>query len=150
MSVLIRAAEEGDLSLLATLERRLFPHDPWGEGALQGQIRAGHTLSLLLQSDGAPAGYLLAGFSPPEGELYRIGVLPEYRRKGYGRRLLSALFDEAEKRSVGTLFLEVRESNEAARALYAAGGFHEYSRRENYYRDPCEAACLLRADCRKG
>ena len=150
MTVELRAATARDLPVLSEMETRLFPHGPWSEGALSGHLAAGHTLSLLLFCDGVPAGYLLAGFSPPEGELYRIGVLPAYRRNGYGRRLLSAFFEEADRRGADTLYLEVRESNTAARALYGATGFVGYCRRDNYYRDPCEAALLLRADRRKG
>ena len=74
MTTDLRAATSSDLPVLCDLEARLFPRDPWSERALSGHLAAGHTLSLLLLFDGAPAGYLLAGFSPPEGELYRIGA----------------------------------------------------------------------------
>ena len=142
MTVLIRPATEGDLASLALLETRVFPV-PWSEAALASHLGAGHALTLLLLEDGNPVGYLLAGFSPPEGELYRIAVLPDRRRRGYGRRLLDALFRAAEEREVYTLYLEVRESNAAAIALYRSAGFREIFLRENYYRDPREAALVM-------
>ena len=142
MNVLIRPASDGDLAALATLEAASFSV-PWNEAALAGHLRASYTLSLLLLEEDRPVGYLLAGFSPPEGELYRVAVLPEARRRGYGRRLLEAFFREAEKRDVYSLFLEVRESNEAAIALYRSVGFREIFLRENYYRDPTEAALVM-------
>lgn len=142
MNVLIRPAVDGDLAALATLETASFSV-PWNEAALAGHLRASYTLSLLLLEEDRPVGYLLAGFSPPEGELYRVAVLPEARRRGYGRRLLEAFFREAEKRDVYSLFLEVRESNEAAIALYRSVGFREIFLRENYYRDPTEAALVM-------
>ena len=96
-----------------------------------------------------PAGYLFAGFCPPEGELYRIAVLPAYRRRGYGRALLDELFRYAAERSVGSFWLEVRESNTAAIKLYRSVGFSVSSRREKYYRDPFEAALVLTAELPK-
>ena len=145
MNAEIRRATEGDLPLLLSAEARLFPADPWGGSALAGHLAAPHTLSLLLFSDGVFAGYLFAGFSPPEGELYRIAVLPEYRRRGFGRLLLDELFRAADEREADSIWLEVRESNVAARSLYAAAGFDLVSRRENYYRDPREAALVMTA-----
>lgn len=142
MNVLIRPASDGDLAALATLEAASFSV-PWNEAALAGHLRASYTLSLLLLEEDRPVGYLLAGFSPPEGELYRVAVLPEARRRGYGRRLLEAFFREAEKRDVYTLYLEVRESNEAAIALYRSAGFRPVFLRENYYREPTEAALVM-------
>ena len=149
MNLRIRRANENDLPLLAEMESRLFRDGPWGESALAGQIAAPHTLSLLLLADEIPVGYLLAGFSPPEGELYRVAVLPDMRRTGCGRRLLSELFRIAKERGADALWLEVRESNQAAIALYRAVGFRVVARRENYYRNPCEAALLMTAECPK-
>jgi len=142
MNVLIRPATPDDLPLLASLEARLFAV-PWSETALASHLASPHALSLLLLEDGEPAGYLLAGFSPPEGELYRIAVLQEKRRLGYGRRLLDAFFRAAEERAVYALYLEVRESNAAAIGLYRSVGFREIFLRENYYRNPTEAALVM-------
>lgn len=142
MNVLIRPASDGDLAALATLEAASFSV-PWNEAALAGHLRASYTLSLLLLEEDRPVGYLLAGFSPPEGELYRVAVLPEARRRGYGRLLLEAFFREAEKRDVYSLYLEVRESNDAAIALYRCAGFRPVFLRENYYREPTEAALVM-------
>ena len=142
MNPVVRTATDADLALLVSLEERSFAV-PWREAALRGHLEAPHTLSLLLFDGDAPVGYLLAGFLPPEGELYRVAVLPEARRRGYGRCLLETFFREAEKRDVYSRFLEVRESNEAAIALYRSVGFREIFLRENYYRDPTEAALVM-------
>ena len=142
MNVLIRPATEDDLAALSLLESASFAV-PWNEKALAGHLAAPHTLSLLLFEEGRPVGCLLAGFSPPEGELYRISVLPEARRRGYGRALLEAFYRAAEEREVYALYLEVRESNAAAIALYRSAGFHEIFLRENYYREPTEAALVM-------
>jgi len=58
--------------------------------------------------------------------------------------LIDAAIAEAESRGAESMFLEVRESNRAARALYASRGFEEISRRRGYYRTPVEDALVLR------
>lgn len=145
-TVRVRFATAEDVSLLAELETLLFQTEPWSGSALACHLAATHTLSLLLFSGDDPVGYLLAGFSPPEGELYRIAVLPAYRRRGYGRVLLDGFFRFAKERAVEKFYLEVRESNTAAIALYRSAGFSVSSRRENYYRHPLEAALVLTAE----
>ena len=74
------------------------------------------------------------------------GVVPEIASRAHVEvisRITREALDEAEKRDVYSLFLEVRESNEAAIALYRSVGFREIFLRENYYRDPTEAALVM-------
>ena len=144
MNAVIRRATAEDLATLANLEASLFSV-PWTDAALGSHLAADYTLSLLLWEDDLPVGYLLAGFIPPEGELYRLAVLPEKRRSGYGRRLLDAFFAEAAERGADTLWLDVREHNAAAISLYRSAGFTPVLKRENYYRDPIEAALVMTA-----
>ena len=76
-----------------------------------------------------------------EAELLRIAVDPQSRRAGLGRRLLEQSEEELSALGITQLFLEVRESNLAARALYLRCGFFVSGRRKEYYRDG-EAAVL--------
>jgi [ribosomal protein S18]-alanine N-acetyltransferase len=75
-----------------------------------------------------------------ECEVLNLAVSPEYRRKGLGRALLSALLEGYR----GAIFLEVRESNLAARNLYKSMGFKEISSRQGYYDFPLETAIVLK------
>jgi ribosomal protein S18 acetylase RimI-like enzyme len=77
---------------------------------------------------------------PGEGEVLNLAVLPRFRRAGIARTLLQTVLG-SEKLN---WFLEVRESNAAAIALYSAAGFDVVGRREKYYHDPCEAALVMR------
>jgi ribosomal protein S18 acetylase RimI-like enzyme len=79
-----------------------------------------------------------------EAEILDVAVPARHRRKGYARFLLKKFLDLARERGIHTLFLEVRESNVAALALYREFRFEPTGRRPNYYRDPAEAALLLR------
>ena len=68
-----------------------------------------------------------------EATLFNIAVAPEFQRKGLGRELLDALIVGLEEKGIVTLWLEVRDSNRAAIALYESLGFNEVSIRRNYY-----------------
>ncbi len=79
-----------------------------------------------------------------EWELDNVVVAPDFRRKGLATRLLTALLTRARETNSERVFLEVRESNQAARALYVRLGFEESGRRKFYYVDPQEDAVLYR------
>ena len=144
MTAVVRPATENDLETLLALEARSFSV-PWNAAAMESHLAAPYTLSLLLFEGDDPVGYLLAGFTPPEGDLYRVAVLPEKRRRGYARLLLGAFLAAADEREVDVLWLDVRESNAAAITLYRSLGFSAVLKRDNYYRDPTEAALVMTA-----
>jgi ribosomal-protein-alanine N-acetyltransferase len=91
----------------------------------------------------AEAGDSIAGFlvwrhtAPDEIEILNLAVAQAYRRSGIAKALLGAL-PKLET------FLEVRESNAAARALYQAAGFQEEGLRPKYYKQPDEGAVVMR------
>jgi [ribosomal protein S18]-alanine N-acetyltransferase len=92
------------------------------------------------------AGFSVARHVSPEWELENIVVAPAARRRGIGRQLLDALLTTARKTNSTSVFLEVRESNAAARGLYEKLGFRQTGRRHSYYSNPSEDALLYRND----
>jgi [ribosomal protein S18]-alanine N-acetyltransferase len=92
------------------------------------------------------AGYVVALDAADEGEILNLAVAPAGRRHGLGRALVEHVLDELASRGARQVYLEVRESNGPARALYAAQGFKEVGRRKQYYRRPVEDAIVLRLD----
>ena len=92
---------------------------------------------------GEPAAYANFRFLSGEGELMRIAVLPEYRGRGYSRKLMERLEESARAAGAQELTLEVRESNEAALHLYKSCGFRVEAVRKDYYRNPKENALIL-------
>ena len=72
-----------------------------------------------------------------------IGVSPTCRGRGVGRALLRELLARARSQGMGQLFLEVRASNQAARALYESEGFEELAAVPSYYRNPVEDAVTM-------
>jgi len=95
---------------------------------------------------GAIVGYVVALEAADEGEILNLAVAPAGRRNGLGRALVQQILEVLTARGVRQVYLEVRESNEPARALYAAHGFKEVGRRKQYYRRPVEDAIVLRLD----
>jgi len=89
-------------------------------------------------------GFLVAHHLAPEWELENIVVAPTARHRGIGKRLLEALLDAARETNSSAVFLEVRESNTAARTLYEGSGFEQTGRRRSYYASPSEDAILYR------
>jgi [ribosomal protein S18]-alanine N-acetyltransferase len=89
-------------------------------------------------------GFLVAHHLDSEWELENIVVAPAARHRGLGKRLLEALMDAARETNSSAIFLEVRESNTAARTLYEGSGFEPTGRRPCYYASPLEDAILYR------
>lgn len=138
-------ATAADLPEIAALERACYG-DPWPASAfaaLPANERVFFPIARL-QPGGPVAGYAVAWYVLDEGELANLAVLATLRRRGIGRMLLRAVLSDAVRRGVSKLYLEVRESNVAARELYAAQGFEEVGRRKGYYRSPVEDALILR------
>ena len=143
--ITIRVALEDDLAALSEIEAACFS-DPWSEGALRAHLLSETGLSFVALEDGAVLGYLLLSCLPPEGEVYRLGVLPAARRRGIGRLLLERGLSAWREAGVSRLFLDVRAGNAPAISLYSALGFTVCGRRAGYYRAPREVAVLMERD----
>ena len=87
-------------------------------------------------------GFLIAQQIGPECELENIVVDPTMQGKGIGTLLLNELLVRTKQANSDEVFLEVRESNKAARGLYQKLGFMETGRRKSYYNNPLEDAIL--------
>ncbi|KEP69150.1 alanine acetyltransferase [Thioclava dalianensis] len=83
-----------------------------------------------------PGGFLLGRVIVDEAELLTLAVDPAQRRRGIARRLMAQFVAQCQTRNVCSAFLEVSETNAAARALYVATGWQESGRRRAYYRTP--------------
>ena len=91
----------------------------------------------------AVAGYAVLWCFGDQGELANIAVAPGCRGRGLGARLLAAVLDTAREQGVEELFLEVRDSNERAIAMYERRGFEVLGRRVGYYDRPREDARVM-------
>ncbi|PZN96737.1 MAG: ribosomal-protein-alanine acetyltransferase [Alphaproteobacteria bacterium] len=130
-------ADARHLDALMDVMRASF--DPvYGEAwsALQLGGSLGQTGSFARQAfdrDNAAAGFTLSRAAGPEVELLLIAVRPEHRGRGFGRLLLETACNDSLHRGASDVFLEVRENNLPARALYRRMGFVDVGRRADYY-----------------
>lgn len=141
--------DDSTLPLVAEVERASHPH-PWGEGHFRDSIAAGYWCQLLVTpplpgdppdwNDGPRLAdgrlllaYLVAMPGYLESHLLNITTVPQHRRQGCARLLLEALQAWSRLQGAECLWLEVRASNEGARALYEQIGFRQVGRRRDYY-----------------
>jgi ribosomal-protein-alanine N-acetyltransferase len=105
---------------------------------------------LLLISESEPSGqaiaFLAARVAADQAEILNIAILPDFRRRGVASAMLAAAFERFRQCSVSRVFLELRESNSAARALYQHHGFVLSGRRKSYYQHPAEDALCMHSD----
>jgi ribosomal-protein-alanine acetyltransferase len=140
----IRAGRSGDLEALVALERQALTAAHWPESFYAELFEKGaaERISLVAEEEGELRGFLVARIAGDECELENVVVAESSQRRGLGSKLIRALIDEVSDRKVARIFLEVRESNLAARALYLKCGFAISGRRAAYYADPREDAVL--------
>lgn len=139
----IRPGTTADTPRLAALERQCFT-DPWSAQGLREMLESPHVLTLIAELDGVIVGYAMARAAADTGEILNLAVDPEQRRAGLGTALIDAILAGLVARNVAEVYLEVRESNQAARALYLGRGFAVAGMRRAYYRYPTEDALVLR------
>ncbi|WP_024303806.1 ribosomal protein S18-alanine N-acetyltransferase [Pseudogulbenkiania sp. MAI-1] len=129
--ITFRPATAADLPALAALEAAATAH-AWSERQYHDSLAAGHAF-LLLEIDGELGGHAVTMTVLDEAELLTIAIAAERQGQGLGRVLLGELRERLRRQGCTRLFLEVRESNRPARALYARSGFAETGLRKHYY-----------------
>jgi ribosomal-protein-alanine acetyltransferase len=121
-----------DLEAVAAIEQAVQAH-PWKLSQFADSIAAGH-VCLVDEADGGIRGYAVLMPALETADVLTIAVAPGHQRQGLGRSLLSAMRDWGRSHGVQRIFLEVRESNAPAIALYRSSGFRQIARRGGYYR----------------
>jgi len=122
--------------VMAALQQACFPDDPWDAASIATLAGQPGSFAVLALRGDEPVGFVLARVAAEDGEIIAIGVLPEARTGGIGRRLVAAALDGAQRLGATALFLEVAEDNDPARALYKSCGFFSVGRRPGYYKRP--------------
>ena len=136
MSRRIEPIPEGATEALAVLHRACFPDDPWEAPALARIMALSGGFGWLAWEEDEPAGFILVRDLGNECEILSFGVTPRWRRRGIAQVLLRTAIDEAARRSLPSVVLEVAIDNDPARELYLAAGFSVVGRRARYYQRP--------------
>jgi ribosomal-protein-alanine N-acetyltransferase len=164
--LLIRPAVVGDIPHIVELERQCATAAHWSPDQYQAAIRTdsleSQRLVLVVCSHAEPKdssdpgessallAFLVAHFVDGEWEVENLVVTPVVRRRGVGIRLLHEIISRARQADADAVFLEVRASNRAARALYEKASFAQVGRRKGYYSQPPEDAIVYRLACNLG
>lgn len=138
----LRPARASDIPALVRIEAAAFS-DPWPASGFRALLDARTTRMTVAERDGEVLGYSVVIVVQDEAELANLAVAERARGEGIGRQLLSAVLERARGEGVESMYLEVRESNVAARSLYESLGFSPAGRRRGYYQDPDEDALVL-------
>lgn len=144
----MRAATLDDLDAIMAIERASFPTDAWSEAMMREELASAHTHYVVEEQAGRLIGYagLRALPGSRDADVQTIAVGEAARGRGRGRVLLRALLEEAARRRVREVFLDVRADNPVAQALYASEGFAELGRRPGYYQPDDVDAVVMRLD----
>lgn len=138
----IRRMTMEDCNQVAEIEAASFSI-PWSLRAFTDTVEKTNFRYFVAEEAGEILGYCGFLYVLDEAEIPNVCVKASARRQGIGRKMLEALITEAKKLGIAVLYLEVRESNEAAKTLYASLGFLANGIRKNFYEQPQENAVLM-------
>jgi ribosomal-protein-alanine acetyltransferase len=140
----IRPADDGDLARIHAIEVATFP-DSWSLDGFRDLLGQSHArLDVAEDATGEVLGYTAAWFVADESEIANLAVASHARRRGIGALLLDRVLEAAASFGARSVYLEVRESNEAGRRLYSSRGFEVAGRRPGYYHRPDEDALIMK------
>jgi ribosomal-protein-alanine N-acetyltransferase len=140
---LFRGATATDLDALVVLEQLCYAY-PWSRQQFAAELDNPVASIDLLVGNGGICGYLCSWLICSELQILNLATSPHSRRRGVGRRLLEEVLRRALATGMSSAWLEVREGNAAAIALYHSCGFIEQGRRRRYYPDGEDALLLSR------
>jgi [ribosomal protein S18]-alanine N-acetyltransferase len=126
-----RRISEADLECILAIESVVHSH-PWTRGNFADSIAAGYEC-WMAEREAPCIGYVIFTIAAGEAHLLNLSVALDWQRQGIGSQLTAWVMRRARELHALKLFLEVRPSNIAARALYARCGFVEIGTRRDYY-----------------
>jgi ribosomal-protein-alanine N-acetyltransferase len=126
-----RRMTAGDLDAVMAIENAIYPY-PWTRGNFSDSLQAGYHC-WLVECGGVIVGYSVVMIAADEAHLLNMSIAAGWQRRGLAAGLLRFIIKLVRDYAAGKIFLEVRPSNTAARALYGGAGFAEITVRRDYY-----------------
>ena len=128
----------GKAEELLDLLSDVYGLSPWNLEQIEADLKQANTEYFYLYEAQALIGFLAIQDLAGELEITQLAVKKAYQGQGLANQLMEFLADRPER-----IFLEVRASNQVARALYEKHGFLPVGQRKNYYQNPVEDAILM-------
>jgi ribosomal-protein-alanine N-acetyltransferase len=141
-------ATSRDAAAIAALHAASFRRG-WSEQEVEGLLTDRHVIAHRAMTGSTMAGFIMSRLVEDEAEILSVAVARPRRGRGLARNLLNLHLRRLAAFGARAVFLEVDEHNKAAIRLYDRAGFHEISRRPNYYPGAggkAVAALVLRRD----
>ncbi len=133
-------ATTDDVSDIANIEKQCFS-TPWSENAIRESMNAG-TFFYIARINNTACGYMGLSKIAGEGYVTNVAVIPEFRRKGIGKKILEFAICDS-KHELEFISLEVRVSNQGAISLYKNFNFENVGIRKRFYTNPVEDAYIM-------
>jgi len=140
--VFFRPMTKDDLDEIMAIERAAYRY-PWSSGFFLQELQVACARSILAELDGRICGYVLFWLLPGSIDVHNLATAPAFRRLGIARMLMRQVVAAAGAQCASRVTLEVRQSNEAAKKLYASLGFVQTGLRKGYYSDDGEDAFTM-------
>ena len=139
---MVRRMNTLDIDGVLAVEQQAFT-TPWSREGFVNEMSNELSYYLVLVEAGNIIGYAGMWLIVDEAHVTNVAILPEYRGRKLGEKLMAALLEHAKVRGATRMTLEVRASNEVAQGLYRKFGFTAQGRRRNYYTDTKEDALIM-------
>ena len=139
----IREMRETDIAQVEAIEQEIFSV-PWSEKSFLSACTTPENIYLVCLAGEEVAGYCGLWSVLGEGNITNMAVAEKYRRNGVAEALMKEMEERGRQKDVTIFFLEVRESNDAARRLYEKMGYEQIGVRKNFYEKPAENAIIKR------
>lgn len=127
-------------AVLAVMES-VYEQSPWTLGQIASSMTSQDEDYYLAYEGQELVGFLVVQTVLDEMEILQIAVKADFQRLGIASQLMATVMDWD-----GDIFLEVRESNSAAQALYTRQHFTKIGKRKDYYRHPVEDAVIMKRE----
>lgn len=134
MSFVFKSIKDTDLDAIVEIENESHIH-PWSKSVFRDCLRVSYVCDMLVQDDAETqiVVYGIMSVAVGEAHIFNVCVNADYRRQGFGEKMMRHLIDVAKNKNASIAFLEVRPSNITAISLYEKLGFETTGRRKDYY-----------------
>jgi [ribosomal protein S18]-alanine N-acetyltransferase len=139
----VRPAIADDVPIMMEIAKHSLTAAQWSPTQYEQMFSSGRVV-LVIEENGSVMGFIVGRCLGSEWEIENVAVRGAARRRGLGSHLLGEFLHYVRSSGGHEVFLEVRESNRAARALYEKWAFLEAGRRKSYYQNPQEDALILK------
>jgi ribosomal-protein-alanine N-acetyltransferase len=126
-----RRMRMNDVARIAEIEVTIYMH-PWTAGNFSDSVEASYEC-WVLERQGELVGYAVMMVAAGEAHLLNLSIAAAHQGQGLGEDFVRFLLKIAREGRANKIYLEVRPSNVAARALYAKTGFTQIGLRRGYY-----------------